>query len=177
MMEQWSGLAGRVEALRRAFDRSFADAPRLDADARCDLLAIRVAGDPYALRLAEVAGLFADRVVTPLPTPVPELLGIAGFRAALVPVYDLRALLAYPGTDIPRWVVTTTGEAAVALAFDQFETHVRVTEGAFATDHSQARCVREVARLADGVRPVLHLPSVLEMIKARAASLVQRKEP
>ncbi len=70
---------------------SFAEAPRGDVETTCDLLTIRVGGDAYALRLAEVGGLFVDRVVTPLPTLVPELVGIAGFRAALVPVYDLRA--------------------------------------------------------------------------------------
>jgi chemotaxis signal transduction protein len=176
-MEQWSGLVGRVEELRRAFDRSFAGAPPEDTEARCDLLAIRVAGDAYALRLDEVAGLFVDRAVTPLPTPVPELLGLAGFRAALVPVYDLRALLTYSAGDAPRWIVTTAGEAIVGLAFDRFEAHVRVSAGALAADASSAhRCVRQVARTADGVRPIIHLPSVLEVIKARAQGLARPKE-
>jgi chemotaxis signal transduction protein len=172
-----SGLAGRAEELRHAFDRSFAEAPRAGTEALVDLLAIRVGGDSYALRLAEVAGLFVDRVVTPFPTLVPELLGIAGFRAALVPVYDLRALLGYSGGPPPRWMVSTAGERAVGLVFDSFELHVRVSPDALAADDTHARGhVRQIARLPDGVRPVIHLPSVLEAIKARAQSAARPKE-
>ena len=55
-------LPGGADELRRAFDRSFAEAPggAPEADALESLLAIRVGGDPYALRLSEIAGLFAD---------------------------------------------------------------------------------------------------------------------
>jgi chemotaxis signal transduction protein len=172
------GLLGRAEELRRAFDRSFADAPRVDTDATyVDLLAIRVGGDGYALRLAEVAGLFVDRVVSPLPTSVPELRGLAGFRASLVPVYDLAALLGYPTADAPRWLVSMAGVVTVALAFDRFDAHVRVAHGALAVADAGARGhVREVARTSDGVRAVLHLPSVLEAINARAPDVARPKE-
>jgi len=34
---------------------------------------------------------------------VPELLGIMGFRGAMVPVYDLRALCGYAAGAAPRW--------------------------------------------------------------------------
>jgi chemotaxis signal transduction protein len=170
-------LGGRADELRRAFDRSFADAPRVDPERLVDFLAVRVAGDPYAFRLSEVAGLFVDRVVTPLPTPVPELVGLAGFRAALVPVYDLRALLGYSRGDAPRWMVSTVGNHAVGLVFDLFERHLRVSQGALASDESQARRhVRQVVRATDGVRPVIHLPSVLEAIKVRAQSAARPKE-
>jgi purine-binding chemotaxis protein CheW len=168
---------GRVEELRRAFDRSFAETPRHDTEALVDLLAIRVAGDAYALSLAEVAGLFVDRAVTPLPTNVPELLGIAGFRASLVPVYDLRPLLGYPGGETPRWMVSTSGDRAVGLAFDQFEQHLRVPRTACATDDSHAhRHVRQIATTAAGVRPVIDLVSVLEAIKARTHGAARPKE-
>ncbi len=177
MKEDRTALVDRALELRRAFDRSFAEAPRVDTEARCDLLAIRVGGDAYALRLLEVAGLFVDRAVTPLPTQVPELLGIAGFRATLVPVYDLRALLGYAGGEAPRWMVSMVGEATVCLAFDQFEAHVRVSQAALASDDSNAhRHVREIARTTDGVRPVIHLPSILAAIRVRAQSVARPKE-
>jgi chemotaxis signal transduction protein len=171
------GPGTRADELRVAFDRSFANAPRLDTETSVDLLAIRIAGDAYALSLVEVAGLFVDRAVTPLPTNVPELLGIAGFRAALVSVYDLAALLGYSGGDPPRWMVSTVGDRAVGLVFDLFERHVRVAPSALASDDSNARRhVRQIVRTADGVRPVIHLPSVLEEITARAQSVVRPKE-
>lgn len=169
MSETESGLAGRAEELRRAFDLSFAEAPRQATGSFVDLLAIRVAGDAYALSLSEVAGLHVDRVVTPLPSLVPELLGLAGFRAALVPVYDLRALLGYPAAGALRWMVSTAGASTLGLAFDRFEAHVRVALTALAGDDAHERShVRSVVRTENGVRPVIHLPSVVEAIRARA---------
>ena len=85
--------ADRVTELRDAFDRSFAQAPSTEAAAVENLLAIRVGAHPYALRMAEVSGLFADKKVTRLPSPVPEFSGIAGFRGVVLPVYDLAMLL------------------------------------------------------------------------------------
>jgi chemotaxis signal transduction protein len=167
-----------TEQLRRAFDRSFAEAPLRESEAWESLLTIRIGGDPYALRLLEVAGLFAGRVVTPLPTPVPALLGIAGFRARLVPVYDLRSLLGRARSEsAPRWMVSAAGDDDVCLAFEQFEAHVRVPLAALARDEAGARRhVTHVARTPDGVRAVVHIPSLLEAIKAGRAAPYGSKE-
>jgi purine-binding chemotaxis protein CheW len=167
----------RAALLRREFDRSFAEAPQLEAERTEDLLAIRVGGDPYALRLSEVAGLFADRRVTPLPSPLPELLGLAGFRGALVPVYDLGSLLGYHRAEAPRWLVSIAGGASAALAFERFEAQLRFPRAAIASDGARAdRYAREVVRTPEAMRPVLHLPSVLEAIKARVRHGARPKE-
>jgi chemotaxis signal transduction protein len=161
----------RAGTLRREFDEAFARVAGRQGAPVEDLLAIRVSGDPYALRLAECAGLFVDRNVTPLPTAVPELLGLAGFRATLVPVYDLRALLGYPRGEAPRWMVSATGSAVVALAFDAFEAHLRVERAALVADDAPAqRHAPRLARLPGGARPLLSVPSLLEAIEARARS-------
>jgi purine-binding chemotaxis protein CheW len=170
-------LSARARTLRREFDESFARAAGGDEAPREDLLAIRVGGDAYALRLTECAGLFVDRRVTPLPTSVRELLGLAGFRAALVPVYDLRALLGYPRAEVPRWMVSTAGAVVVGLAFDAFEAHLRVETALLAADDSPAqRHAPRLARLPDGARPLLSVPSLLEAIAARARA-DRPKEP
>jgi purine-binding chemotaxis protein CheW len=161
----------RADALRADFDATFAFATgRNDAPTE-DLLAIRVAGDAYALRLTECGGLFADRKVTPLPTAVTELVGLVGFRATLVPVYDLRALLGYPSGETSRWMVSTAGVALVALAFDTFEAHLRVESATLVIDDARAQAhAPTVAHLPGGSRPVLSVPSLLEAIEARARS-------
>jgi purine-binding chemotaxis protein CheW len=126
------GLAARVAQLRTAFDRSFAEpvagvGPRME-----HLLTIRVGGRPYAIRLSEVAGVFTGWSVVPVPGPRPELLGVAGHRGDLVPVYDLGALLgsAEPSEPVgarrPGCVVLATGSAPVAFAFDRTDGHVRI---------------------------------------------------
>lgn len=161
----------RVTGLREAFDRSFAQAPSREVAAVENLLAIRVGADPYVLRMTEVSGLFADKKVTRLPSPVSELSGIAGFRGAVLPVYDLAMLLGYPRAISPRWLVVIA-VTPVALAFDSFDGYLKVRDAAIvpeARPEERERHVREVVQTVDLVRPLISLASVLEWIRSRAS--------
>jgi len=161
----------RVTELREAFDRSFAQAPSTEAAAVENLLAIKVGADPYVLRMTEVSGLFADKKVTRLPSPVSELSGIAGFRGAVLPVYDLAMLLGYPRAASPRWLVVIA-VTPVALAFDSFDGYLNVREASIAPEartEERERHVREVVQTVDLVRPLISLASVLEWIRNRAS--------
>lgn len=161
--------------LRRAFDHAFAEAPSLATAPFEDFLAIRVGSDPYAVRLAEVSGVFVDRTVTRLPSPVPEFLGITGFRGTIVPVYDLRALLGYEAGK-PRWLLLTAA-ATLALAFDAFDGYLRLSRGdseiEVQSEHSRQH-VRGIVRVAEVLRPVVHLAAVVEAIERREQQGVPR---
>lgn len=177
--------AGSAAQLRHDFDQSFAQAPQEAPEAAGseDYLAIRLGADPHALRLAEIASLAPLAALTRVPGPCPELLGLIGSRGRLVPVYDLRALLGYaapalprqapggpPGTQgLPRWQVVLAAQP-VALAFDGFEGHLRLPRQAAAADSGQThRHVREVLHAGPaGVRPIVSLESVLEVIRVAA---------
>jgi chemotaxis signal transduction protein len=163
-----AGMNGRAGELRQAFDRSFSLPPEADAGAANaeSLLALRIGSHAYALRLTEVSGLFVDRKITWLPSPAAELLGIAGLRATLLPVYDLGMLLGYARTAAPRWLLVTAG-VPVGLAFERFDGHLTVPAEAIVPDvrnDAPRRHVREILR-AEIARPIIHLPSVLETIR------------
>jgi chemotaxis signal transduction protein len=159
----------RIEALRQAFDLAFAAAPRVDSDSQSDLLAMTIGGGRYALRLHEVSGLYADRKIRWLPGSVRELLGLVALRGALLPAYDLRALLGYPtAAGATRWCVVAA-HAPVALAFEQFDGHVRTPAGSIAAASrdpvaDRSPCIRETVHSDNLVRSVIHVPSVLELI-------------
>jgi purine-binding chemotaxis protein CheW len=164
-------ISTRASSLRHEFDRSFAVARDLELAPVDDLLAIDLDGDPYLIRLGGIVGLFADRHVTPVPGPVSELLGVAGFRGSLIPVYDLRLLLGYAGGGNPRWLVLLDGKTPVGLAFEHFIGHLKLPRAALtACDQADAarRHIHEVASTADGIRPVIHLPSLLDLITRRS---------
>jgi purine-binding chemotaxis protein CheW len=165
--------------LRRDFDRAFAEPPRVRRGPSLDLLAIRLRGEPYALHLAGIAGLFADKPVTRLPTGVPEFLGIAGFRGNVVPVCDLRALLGYAGDDAARWLVVLAARP-VALAFDGFDGYLRLPRESIAQSTAPSQThVSELARETGGaLRSLVDLDSVLAAIRRRARqdALPQRQE-
>ena len=134
-----------------AFDRAFAAPLRADAAAKHDLLAIRVGARTLRHALSEIAGLFADRKITRVPGSNAALLGIAGFRGAIVPVYSLPdAARAFRQRSAPRWLVIAAA-APVALAFDAFEGHLRVLgrrDPAAAIARADARLRPEFIRTA-----------------------------
>ena len=153
-------------ALRRAFDRSFAEPPPAGLAVLEDFLAIRMVGAAYAVRLPEIAGLHAGRKIVPIPRTEPELLGIVGLRGTVVPVFDLRVLLGCPeGADL-RWLMLARAPQPVPLAFEQFEGFVRIA-GAPEPALTTSRHISGAVLLAGVPRPIIDMASLLETIAKR----------
>ena len=164
-----SGLAGRAGELRSAFDRAFAEEVHREVVQTEDLLALRVGAESYALRLSEIAGLYVDRAVTHLPGGAPALLGLASFRGAIAPVYDLHLLLDRPMAETPRWLVLARA-SFVAFAFEAFEGHLRVPRGAIVAQGAGQQSqpfIGEFASIDGLARPIVRLASVLDAIRGR----------
>jgi purine-binding chemotaxis protein CheW len=114
----------RVDELRAAFDGAFAE-PIAAPVACVDVLAIRVGGVPHAIARAELSALRTDLRVVALPSPAPALLGVATFRTALVPVWDLGLIVHGAPVWPVRWCAILRDESA-AFAFDRLDGHLRV---------------------------------------------------
>jgi chemotaxis signal transduction protein len=165
--------------LRRSFDRSFAEAPPAPIEPPEDFLSIKVAGEVYAVRLAEIAGLYTDRRTVPLPSPLPELLGIVSLRGTITPVYDLAALLGHAAGDAGRWLLLTGGSDMIALAFPEFDGHFRSARGDVARPEgaqSPDAPAREVVCVGDGRRPIINLASLVETLTQRVRPAAPPKE-
>jgi purine-binding chemotaxis protein CheW len=170
-------LRSRLGDLRAGFDRSFARVQNAVADEHEDFLAIGVGNDSYAVRVRELAGLHAARAVTRLPSPLPDLLGIAGFRGVLVAVYDLAATLGYERAESARWLILAS-DAPVSFVFARFEGHLRVAADAVSAEGGGARngAVREVLRSGSLALPVLHLPTIVAASRERASRLAPKED-
>jgi len=177
MSDTPSRMADRAQQLRFAFDRSFAAAAHFDAAPKEDLLAIRSGSQVLALRLAEVGGLFVDKKITQIPGRVATLLGIAGFRGAILPVYDLGMLLGQAKGKASRWLVIAAS-APIALAFEGFDGHLRISKDTVFPQEAGERAiyVRDCVRVEGVVRPILNLPSVLDTIRAQSAQPIVGEE-
>jgi chemotaxis signal transduction protein len=157
--------------LRRLFDASFAAPAVSKAERLEDLLAIRVGSDAYAFRLAEISGLHVDLKVVPVPSPVAPLLGIVGVRGVMAPIYDLAAILCYPSAVSRRWVVFARAPQLVGLAFESFESHLKVSEASLAGSENEERTgisgqhMRGTVRAAGVLRPIIHMASVVATLK------------
>jgi chemotaxis signal transduction protein len=165
-------MSGTAAALRNTFDAGFAAATVSRTEQLEGLLAIRVGSDPYALRISQIAGLHADLRIVAIPSPVAEVLGIVGLRGTMAPVYDLAALLRYPPATSPRWMVLAVGSQPVGLAFEGFEAHVQVDQASLVGDEHKAsgsattqRHLRGSVRVGGVLRPIIHIASLVEMIR------------
>jgi chemotaxis signal transduction protein len=162
---------GKAAELRRAFDRSFAQPPPPTAPETEDLLSIRVGGDPYAIRLRDIAGIVAGRKVVPVPTAAPGLLGLAGVRGGIVPVFGLAAILGYgPSHESPRWMVVCGVDDPIALAFSELEAYLRLPASCLHADQTFRATrphVDQVVSTDAGIRAVIGIPNVMATIRNR----------
>jgi chemotaxis signal transduction protein len=174
-----STVTNTAAELRDAFDRAYAISLSSDRSEQTEnLLAIRLGGDFYALRVSEITGLAKDRKTILLPSQIPELLGVAGIRGGLVSVYSLAALLGYGlNGNSGRWLALCGTEEPVGLAFNDFEGYIKVP---FAQVYAQNNVIREhvkdVARAADSVRAIVNISSILDTIKKRCGASRMPKE-
>ena len=156
----------RVQALRDAFDRTFAEAPTGGTQRGAVALAIRIGDDAYALPLAPHVGsvVKAPRIV-PLPGGGTHQLGVAGVRGALAIVFSLAELLGYARSSEAAWLATLTGNASAALAFDGIEGQIDLAAHSFAQGTTTG-----VRRHVAGVigtsppRALIDIPSILERL-------------
>jgi chemotaxis signal transduction protein len=159
----------RIRRLREDFDRSFAEPARSHDVEHVELLAIGAGGRPYAIRLSQTSGLHPDRPVTPLPGPLPALLGLAGFAGTAVPIYDLAALLGHRVTERPRWLVLATGRPTLGLAFHELDGHVRVDADAIVGEAGGGAVrgpVRGMVALPGGTRPIVDVGATRAAVHA-----------
>lgn len=162
-------LSRAARTLREEFDRSFTLAPTLPPAGSENLLTIRVGAEPYAIRMAEIRGLYADRRILALPSAWPELLGVTGIRGRIVPVYQLAALLGREGAAAPRWMVLVEAGAPLAFGFDAFDAHISAGAGQLLAPDSAAEPAAGAVRTATGVLPLLTLGRLAERLARRVA--------
>jgi purine-binding chemotaxis protein CheW len=164
-------IAERAAEMRREFDRAFAAPARFDQVLQDNFLAIKVAGRPCAIALSEIAGLHVDKKITPVPGGNAALRGIAGFRGIIVPVYDLSGALGFSRSSSPRWLVISKA-ASVALAFESFDRQLRVLPDDVVPQAGPGMrgCSRTFLRTQSFSGPIIHLPSVLDVLKTSRPS-------
>jgi chemotaxis signal transduction protein len=169
LVTESSAFERKLAELQRDFDHSFATAPVTELGEFEDVLTVRVGGDPYALRAPEISGLFAGRRVVPLPTRRADLLGMAGIRSALVPVYGLSLVLGYAPSEVATpWIALCDKADPVGLAFEDLEGFVRVPRTAVharTQEGSTWRHVTNVVRIRAETRPLVDVGLILQALR------------
>lgn len=167
-MSRLPRLARQAGALKKSFDGAFAEPLASSRTAGADLLAVRLGGESWAIPLSTIAGLYSDKKITPLPGTTPGLLGLAGFRGVLVPVYDLAARIGLAPTLAPRWLVLAAARR-IAFAFAELDGHLRTEADGIVPlgPQSGPSWTAGFVEIDGEKRPVLHLPAILDLIPKR----------
>ena len=156
----------KAAQLRATFDRAFAVEPETGTFDTIDLLAISLSGAPYALPLTAVSSLHAHKKITRIPVQATGLLGVAGFRGVILPVYDLGALIGAPAAATPHWLAMMAKEG-VAIAFETFDGHLRLPKDALVANESAEggrQHLSHLIRTGDVLRGVIDLATALRPI-------------
>lgn len=173
-------LVARLTEMRDSFDHSFAVAHTAEAEAGEHFLAIRIGDDPLAIRVHAIQAIAHVTRIVALPSPMPELLGLAGLRGDLIPLYDLGALLQYPPLSrAPRWFVQVGAEATLGLAFERLDGYqVAATADRLETATGATTRVHTagLVRLQDEMRPVIDLESLVNSLQNRLQAVRNGKE-
>ena len=173
----------KVSQLRQAFDCTFAMPSSLASSEFQDLLTIRIAGDPYAIRLFDITEIISEQRVFSVPSVTPNLLGLVGIRGRILPVFSLSSMLGY-GTDLdsPRWMILCGSEEPIALAFSDFDGYLRLPSSSLHADenfratYEHVKYVNQVASTPDGARPVISIPLIMATIRNQISQHRPTKE-
>lgn len=120
-----------AEKLRQQFDDSFRLAPTGAREQARNRLLFHLGSRSLSLPLEQVSEVLRSRTITPLPGSPPELLGLAGLRGTLVPVYRLTDLMGISAPPLagPLWILIVPQPQLVGLALE--------AATASLTDHSE----------------------------------------
>jgi len=168
----------RVTELRRAFDRTFQLAYQIKNKDVEPMIAFRIAGVALAVRVQHITGVIKRGVILPIPSIVPELLGVAVVRGGLVPVFNLAALLGLPPSGEPQWLMLLNRESPIAFAFDGLEGRVEVQRAHLYVDETASRRkhIHQLAEIGSVVRAVIDVPGLMEAIRQGAGITTPAKE-
>jgi len=162
----------RAVEMRRAFDESFAVPSVAGAIDVENVVIIEVGALKLACRIGQVKRFDADRKVVPLAGTEPALVGIAGIRGRLVPVFNLARLLGVASGGASRWLALCGAEDTVALAFDRLVGFVRARRDDVCALEARVGApshVKELLRVGTESHHILDVDSVLAQLGARSA--------
>ena len=159
---------GRSLELRREFDSAFA-APRAVRSSDVDKLVILQVGSLWvACRVVEVTRFESLRSVIPLSGGAPGLIGIAGLRGKVVPVFGLAAILGIGAAEAAPWVAICGEADPIGLAFDRLDRFVIVRRSdvcAVGDGNRLSSHTTGLVRIGSVSHDVLDLPAILSAIR------------
>lgn len=139
--DRYSTTGATAAKLRLEFDQSFASPPATTREELATVLALTIEGNRFAVRSSQIAGIAKCGKIVAVPARSRALLGLAGIRGELLPVYSLHELLGCARAGNSRWLLLCDAPVRIALAFEEFQGCFKVASGAFSAGADAARSI------------------------------------
>jgi hypothetical protein len=163
-------LSERLLEMRGTFDAAFGLPRAARATDIEQAVIIEVGAHMVACRIGQITRFEADRKIVPLAGPT-GLVGIAGIRGRLIPVYNLAVVLGASATGATRWLALCGGHDMIGLGFERIDrfVHARGQDVCALPEAGPAAHMREQLRVGTASYNILDVASVLTAIKSRSS--------
>jgi chemotaxis signal transduction protein len=168
-------LEHQLLALRQHFDHAFTLPFAEQGAPQVKVLGVGIRGRSFSIALLQLGGVHRRPKITAVPSLVPEMLGVAGIRGVLVPVYDLGALIGLPPRSDSSWIALAQ-DKSVGLAFDEFLGHSTMDSRIYEQATPDATGLTRIPELEVGSRPIVNVPALIDLIVRRAERSVATKD-
>jgi chemotaxis signal transduction protein len=157
-----------VHALRDAFDQTFAEHEPVRTRPT-ELVVVTIGGHDVVVPLADVAAVGRTKPLA-LPGTGSLVLGVQQLGRALVPVWDLAALLGQPRSGSPTWVWVAARHPSVGFAVTALRRHTAdaSTSGATAGATTGLPCTAGVVPVGGDLLPRLDVDSLHDRVRHHA---------
>lgn len=155
-----------LQALRHAFDDSFATAASDGRQAMTTLLLVDIGAERFALPLAALSGFEPLRRCVPVAGAAAGVVGLAGVRGRTLPVFDLAQALGLTAAEPLQWLALHgSGASTLGFGFARFAGQVQVASSSIspAAEALSRPCASQLLSLDQ--RPV----AVLDLAAMAAA--------
>lgn len=135
-----------------------------------------VGGDSYAVTVDTLVEIIIPQKIFPVPTTPAHVLGVINLRGNIVPVVDIRPILALPPAEgISQIAIIRENQTTLGLAVDTVTEVIAVPPSSIlplpaeAAAHesgtkSRSRYLRAIVQRADGVAALLNIDRTLEAL-------------
>jgi len=167
MSEETNTYSVRAANLRRTFDQTFTKALATTGEELESVIAFSVGGDRFAVRLNEICGMAKSPKVVPVPNSTRALLGLAGIRGELLPIYCLCQLLDYTVSEETPWLLVCGKPMRIGLGINEFFGCFRTPLTAFSPAHRPDGPIQlqEVVVIGSTVYTVISISSLTKLIR------------
>lgn len=152
----------KAEELRSVFRQAYERPIDIRKSDTVAFLRVLIVGEPFALRVSEIAEVQAKPKITWLPTQSREFLGVTSLRGEMIPVYSLGELIGRSASEArDGWLIYLRHSAPVGVFISEY--------GGF-VEASPQQVYSRLLNIGGQVHSIIELADIINRIESIAGT-------